>query len=99
MLFALASSRSIRELFRADLAVRDWSRRDKAVAKRLRRADNRRMDYLRTLFAAFCLDEDEVESRCMIAFSLFIGNHFIAADYRGRSRAEVVELVLRRLEA
>src|SRR5918996_3597546 len=30
---------------RTDLAVRDWARRDTAVADRLRRVDNRRMDY------------------------------------------------------
>src|SRR6266545_4528808 len=46
-LFALASSSEARELLRTDLAVRDWARRDKAAAKRLRRVDNRRMDYMR----------------------------------------------------
>jgi hypothetical protein len=30
---------------------------------------------------------------------LWIGNHFIAADHGGRSRADVLELVIRRLEA
>ena len=96
-LFALASSRH--ELLRTDLAVRDWSRRERPVAERLRRADNRRMDYLRSLFGAFCPDEDEVEVRCMLAFSLWIGNHFMAADHGARSRADVLELVQRRLEA
>jgi hypothetical protein len=52
-----------RELLPIDLAVRDWSRRDRAVAERLRRADNRRLDYLRLLFGAICPDEDEVEAR------------------------------------
>src|SRR5215471_9655968 len=33
-----------RELLPIDLAIRDWARRDQAVAARLRRADNRRMD-------------------------------------------------------
>jgi AcrR family transcriptional regulator len=98
-LFALAGSRDARELLRADLAVRDWSRRDKAVAKRLRRVDNRRMDYMRSLFGAFCPDDDDVEARCMVAFSLWVGNNFIAADHGGRSRADVVKLALRRLEA
>jgi hypothetical protein len=42
------------ELLPIDLAVRDWARRDHAVAERLRRVDNRRMDYLRLLFAAIC---------------------------------------------
>ncbi|HEX8074503.1 MAG TPA: helix-turn-helix domain-containing protein [Thermoleophilaceae bacterium] len=96
-LFALARSRE--ELLRIDLAVRDWARREPAVAKRLRRVDNRRMDYMRSLFGAFCPGEDDVEARCMIAFSLWIGNHFMAADHGARSRGEVMELVLERLEA
>ncbi|MFD0266390.1 TetR/AcrR family transcriptional regulator [Streptomyces sp. NPDC127106] len=81
----------------ADLAIRDWARRDEEVARRLKRADNRRMEYLRSLFRSFCPDEDEVELRCLIAFSLRIGSHFIAADHAGRSRAEVMGLARRRL--
>ncbi|MGW1893363.1 TetR/AcrR family transcriptional regulator [Streptomyces sp. NPDC002004] len=75
-----------------DLAIRDWARRDKAVAHRLRHVDNRRMDYLRSLFGSFCPDEEDVEVRCMLTFSLRIGSHFIAADHGGRSRAEVMGL-------
>jgi AcrR family transcriptional regulator len=86
------------ELLRIDLAVRDWSRRDKSVAARLRRADNKRMDYMRSLFAHFIADEAEVEARCMIAMSLWIGNHFVAADHAGRSRSSVMKLAMRRLE-
>jgi AcrR family transcriptional regulator len=73
-----------------DLAVRDWARRDEAVAERLRRVDNRRMDYLRELFGSFCSDADEVEARTMLAFCLVIGNHFLAADHGNRTRREVV---------
>lgn len=96
-LFGLASTGD--ELLRIDLAVRDWSRREHTVAERLRRVDNRRMDYLRSLFGAFCPDEDEVEVRCMLVLSLWIGNHFVAADHGMRSRADVMRLALRRLEA
>jgi AcrR family transcriptional regulator len=96
-LSAIAASSD--EPLRIDLAVRDWSRRDKRVAKRLRRVDNRRMEYLRSLFGAFCPDEDDVEARCMLFYSLWIGNHFIAADHGARSRAEVMKLVMRRLLA
>jgi AcrR family transcriptional regulator len=96
-LSALAASRH--ELLAIDLAVRDWSRRDRTVAKRLRRVDNRRIEYLRSLFGAFCHDEDDVESRCMLTLSLWIGNHFIAADHGTRSRARVLKLAMRRLEA
>ena len=96
-LFSLASSGG--ELVQIELAIRDWARRDKGVARRLRRIDNRRMDYMRSLFGAFCRDEEEVEARCMYAFSIWIGNHFIAADHGPRSRADVLELALSRLLA
>jgi AcrR family transcriptional regulator len=96
-LFALA--RSSGDVLKVDLAVRDWARREERVAERLRRIDNRRMDYMRALFGAICSDEDEVEARCMLAFSLWIGNHFVAADHGARSRADVLELALGRLEA
>jgi AcrR family transcriptional regulator len=98
-LFGIASTVDVRGWLKVELAIRDWARRDAAVAERLREMDNRRMDYMRSLFGAFCPDEDDVEARCMLAFSLFTGSHFIAADHGGRSRAEVLELALRRLEA
>jgi AcrR family transcriptional regulator len=85
------------EPLRIDLAVRDWARRDKRVARRLRRVDNRRMRYMRSLFGDFCREEEDVEARCMLAFSLWIGNHFIAADHGPRSRAEAEDLAFRRL--
>jgi AcrR family transcriptional regulator len=96
-LFALAASHD--ELLLVDLAVRDWARRDKSVAARLRRVDNQRMDYLRSQFREFSADEDEVEARCMTVASLWIGNHFLAADHGSRSRNEVMELTLKRLLA
>ncbi len=79
-------------LLLVDLAIRDWSRRDSAVAHRLRQVDNRRMDYLRSLMRELFTDDDEVEARCLLAFSLLVGKHFMAADLGGRSLDEVTEL-------
>jgi len=81
-----------------DLAVRDWARRDEAVAARLRRVDNRRMALLREMIGTFCSDADEVEARALLAFCLAIGEHFLAADHAadhgadhgGRTRAQVL---------
>jgi AcrR family transcriptional regulator len=98
-LFELAYSRGSGKLLRIDLAVRDWARRDERVATRLKRVDNRRMEYMRSQFAAFCPDQDQVEVRCLLALSMWIGNHFIAADHDGRSRGEVLELALEQLLA
>ena len=87
------------EFLPVDLAIRDWARRDPAVAERLRRVDNRRMEFMRTLFRGVCADEDDVEARCVLAFSLFVGSHFMAADHPGRSRREALALALRHLES
>jgi AcrR family transcriptional regulator len=85
------------ELLPVDLAVRDWARRDPAVAERLRRVDNRRMDYLRTLISELHTDADDVEAIALMAFSLLIGNHFIAADHGVRDRAAVLRRAAERL--
>jgi AcrR family transcriptional regulator len=87
------------KLLPIDLAVRDWSRRDPAVAARLRRVDNRRMDYLRRLFATFVSDPDDIEARSLLAFTLAIGNHFVAAAHDGYTRQKVLDLAVSRLLA
>src|SRR5258706_3734378 len=80
------------ELLPIDLAIRDWSRRDQAVAERLRRVDNRRMDYLRLLFGALCPDKDEVEARSMLALPPLIGHRLMAAEDGARRHAEAPSL-------
>lgn len=87
------------KLLPIELTIRDWSRRDPAVAERLRRVDNRRMQYLRSLFSALYTDEEEIEARSVLAFSLAIGNHFMAADHGAHSRPEALELAVRKLLA
>src|SRR5919197_3507562 len=94
-LFALVSSPEGVGLRMIELGVRDWARRDKTVAKRLRHVENRRMEYMRSLFGAFCQDQDEVEARCLLFASLGFGNALFAADHGPRSRAEVIDLALR----
>jgi AcrR family transcriptional regulator len=96
-LFSLAGGGEVRGLMRAELAIRDWARRDAGVGDRLRRVDNRRMDYMRGLFSAFCPDADEVEARCLVSMALFVGTHFVAADHGTRTRREVVDRALEQL--
>jgi AcrR family transcriptional regulator len=98
-LFALAQKAPVNELLEVELAIRDWARRERDVLERLRRVDDRRMDYMRGLFGAFCRDPREAEVRCLLAFSLFIGNFFIAAGHGERSRGAVLRDALRHLES
>jgi AcrR family transcriptional regulator len=82
------------ELLPVELAVRDWARRDPAVAERVRRVDNIRMDYLRKQFRTVCEDEDELEARCTLAFGFAIGTHFMTPDHRERSPSDVLRRVI-----
>lgn len=82
---------STERLLPIDLAVRDWARRDAAVAERLRRVDNRRMQLLRDAIGTIHDDPDDVEARSLLAFCAAIGTHFLAADHPGRTRAEVLQ--------
>lgn len=83
--------------FDVELALRDWARRDGEVAARLQRVDDRRMAFLRSLFGQFCADENDVEARSMLAYSLLIGSYFIAVQHAGRSRSQVLQLAVDRL--
>jgi len=94
-LFELAPA--AKGLFAMELALRDWSRRDRDVAKRVHRVDERRMAYLRLLFGQFCADEEDVEARAMLAYSLFIGSYFVSAAHGKRTRAQVQQLAVDRL--
>jgi AcrR family transcriptional regulator len=92
-LFDLAPSAD----FRVELALRDWSRRDSDVAERLDRVDNRRTEWLRSLFGQFCVDEDDADARSMLAYSLLIGSYFIAAQHGDKTRSQVLQLAVDRL--
>ena len=94
-LFALAMS--LDEMVSIELAIREWGRRDKDVARRLERIDNRRMDYMRELFSGVSTDPDDVEARCLLAFSVFVANHYIVAEHGGRSRGDVIATAVQRL--
>jgi AcrR family transcriptional regulator len=83
--------------FEVDLALRDWARRDPAVAARLQGIDTRRLRFLRSLFGQICADEDDAEACSMLAYSLLIGTYFIAARPDGRTRSELMGIALERL--
>src|SRR4051794_12015156 len=95
-LFGLSSAPGA-HLFEIELAIREWARRDRTVARRLKRIDNRRMDYLRSLFGEFCSDPDEVEMRCLIVMTMFVGTRLLAADHGPLRRAGLVKRAQERL--
>jgi AcrR family transcriptional regulator len=94
-LFALAPA--AKGLFAVELALRDSSRRDRDLARRLRRVDERRLRYLRSLFRQFCVDEEDAEARTLLAYSLFVGSYFVAVPAAKKARAKVQRLAIDRL--
>lgn len=80
-----------------DLSIREWSRQDASVARRLRRVDHRRMQYLRSLFGGFCPDACDVEGRSMLAYSLLIGSYFIAGKHGPWKRSQVLQFAIDQL--
>lgn len=71
------------ELLPADLAIREWARRDEKVAARLQRVDERRLDLLRTMIGLTFSDPVEVEARAALAMLSTVGDHFVTIDHGG----------------
>jgi AcrR family transcriptional regulator len=99
LLRLFTSTRSIPNVLAIELAVRDWARRDNKVARRVRRVDNRRIEYLRSLFREFCADDEDVEARSMLVMALFVGSPLVAADHGSLTRDDVLRLIGERLLA
>lgn len=94
-LFAAADQRE--GILDLELSVRDWARRDAVVAERVTRVDNRRLSYLRPLFAEFCDDPADVEGRCLLVLTLFVGESLVTATHGRRTRPSVTTAALRHL--
>jgi AcrR family transcriptional regulator len=92
-LFDLAPSAD----FAVELALRDWARRDRNVAERLHRVDNRRLEWLRSLFGQFLAHENDVDARSTLTYSLLIGSYFFSAQHDDKTRAQVLQLAVDRL--
>ncbi len=81
-----------------EFALRDWAKRDAEVDAVVQDVDRRRMGYLRQLFGELGLPRAQVEARCLLAYSLLIGNAFIDPRHskvrRSRTMEEALKLLL-----
>jgi AcrR family transcriptional regulator len=71
---------------RAELAIRDWARRNDAVAKRVQRVDDRRLHYLEAIFTDLGRPETEVGPRSLLAYSLLIGDYLVTTRHAKRAQ-------------
>jgi hypothetical protein len=55
------------------------------------------MEYLRSLFGQLCGDENDVEARSLLAYSLALASYSIAAQHGNKTRSQVLQLAVDRL--
>lgn len=93
-LWAVASGEPQSEF---EIALREWGRREASVAEAVRRVDERRMEYLRKLFGEHGVPAHQIEARCMLMYSLLIGDWFITVRHGRQSRPRVLHAALEEL--
>lgn len=76
---------------RFELGVRDFATRDPDAATIVERVDSERLKYLRRNFRALGLSPSDAEARCLLYYSLLIGDYFIAPSHGRFSRSKVLE--------
>ena len=73
-----------------ELALRDWGRKEPKIWEIIAREDERRMDYMRRLFAEIYDDPKIAEAKAWLLFSLYVGEIIIAAPMKEQSREELL---------
>lgn len=82
-----------------ELALRDWARRDAAVAAALEEVDRRRMAYLRQLLREAGFEAVDAEARAFLLYSALLGDQLLPNAHgrfrRKRVLREVFEILAR----
>lgn len=78
------------DLLPLDLAIREWARRDDAVATRLQRVDAGRIGLLRKVIGTYFADPLDVEARATMAMLATVGAHFVSVDHGDFDPSEVM---------
>ncbi len=83
----------------AELAIREWARRDDTIAARVRNVDERRLRYIESLLAELGVPQPEIPARSLLIYALHLGDYLIATSRPTRTRRKIVadalEILLR----
>jgi AcrR family transcriptional regulator len=71
---------------RAELAIRDWARRNDSIAKRVQKVDDRRMLYLEAIFSDLGMPRKEIGPRSLLAYSLLVGDYLVTTRHAKRAQ-------------
>ena len=73
-----------------ELALREWGRKDPKIRHIIAQEDERRMDYMRGLFAEIYADPKIAEAKAWLLFSLYVGETTITAPVKKQNREELL---------
>ncbi|MBT2594274.1 TetR/AcrR family transcriptional regulator [Arthrobacter sp. ISL-72] len=93
----LASVKAREDTVRTEFAIREWARRDPAVAARLRRVDYARLGYVRELHDELTGDAAEAAARAAVTIGLWLAGHYMRFDTEGFDHDAVLKLVFDRM--
>lgn len=86
-------------VIRAELAIRDWARRDDSIASRVQQVDDRRLRYVESLLVDLGIPQTEVPARSLLVYALLFSNYLITTTQPKLKRraivADALELLLR----
>ncbi|MBL4757871.1 MAG: TetR/AcrR family transcriptional regulator [Rhizobiales bacterium] len=82
--------RRYRDQLNFEMALREWGRKDPKILQIIRQEDERRMDYMKGLFAEIYDDPKIAEAKAWLLFSLYVGEIIIAAPMKEQSREELL---------
>ncbi len=73
-----------------EMALREWGRKDPKLRHVIAQEDERRMDYIRGLFAELYDDPKIAEAKAWLLSSLYVGESIIAAPVKKQNREELL---------
>ena len=80
-----------------ELSLREWGRKDPEIRYSIAQEDERRMDYIRGLFAEIYDNPRIAEAKAWMLFSLFIGETMIASPIKEQTREKLLSVCLESL--
>ena len=91
-----AATSSAKEAYggrQAEAAIRDWGRYDDAVRQTVQDMDQRRMDYVDTLFQDCGFSREQAEQNARVLYAGLIGLEQLATRKNARSSDDLIHLL------
>ncbi len=76
-----------------EISIRAWAQHDMVAGRYLKRVDEMRIGYLRSIFSEICGDKKRADQLAKIDYMLFVGSRMISPPIMGEEILEVLNLL------